>query len=163
MALWHCFWFKQVCWKYPFILCAGEGGSFEQTQGSTQFSASWTVNPETQSVDVTLSTNNPNGWAGFGISDTPSMVRCYISLFQFFCNILCSLWSVKACPAILDRWCWVLALPLVVAPPNLQNQLTLSSESALNYHGFDRSLQNASVGGEGLEKYNPGKSVCKRD
>ena len=48
-----------------------------------------------------------------------------------------------------------LALPLVVAPPNLQNQLTLTSEDALNYHGFDRSLQNASVGGEGLEKYNP--------
>ena len=74
-----------------------------------------------------------------------------------------SLWSVKACPAILDRWFWVLALPLVVAPPNLQNQLTLTSEGAWNYHGFDRSLQNASVGGEGLEKYNPGKSVCKRD
>ena len=38
------------------------------------------------------------------------------------------LWSAKACPAILDRWIWVLALPLVVAPPNLQNQLTLTSE-----------------------------------
>ena len=49
------------------------------------------------------------------------------------------------------------------SPPNLQNQLTLTSEGVLNYHGFDRSLQNASVGGEGLEKYNPGKSVCKRD
>ena len=67
---------------------------------------------------------------------------------------------LKACPAILDRWFWVLALPLVVAPPNLQNQLTLTSEGAWNYHGFDRSLQNASVGGEGLEKCNPGKSVC---
>ena len=42
------------------------------------------------------------------------------------------------------------------------NQLTLTSEGALNYYGFDRSLQNASVGGDGLEKYNPGKSVCKR-
>ena len=45
------------------------------------------------------------------------------------------LWSVKACPATLDRWFWVLALPLVVGPPNLQNQLTLTSEGALNYYG----------------------------
>ena len=73
------------------------------------------------------------------------------------------LWSVKACPATLDRWFWVLALPLVVGPPNLQNQLTLTSEVDLNYHGFDRSSQTASFGGEGLEKYNPGKSVCNRD
>ena len=34
---------------------------------------------------------------------------------------------------------------------------------ALNYYGFDRSSQNASLGGEGLEKYNPGKSVCNRE
>ena len=85
-----------------------------------------------------------------------------ICAFRFL-RLLFVLWSVKACPAILDRWFWVLALPLVVAPPNLQNQLTLTSEGAWNYHGFDRSLQNASVWGEGLEKYNPGKSVCKRD
>ena len=70
------------------------------------------------------------------------------------------LWSVKACPANLHGWFWVLALPLVVAPPNLQNQLTWTSEGTLNYYGFNRSLQNASVGGEGLEKYNPGKSIC---
>ena len=56
-----------------------------------------------------------------------------------------------------------LALPLVVGPPNLQNQLTLTSEGALNYCGFDRSSQTASFGGEGLEKYNPGKSVYNRD
>ena len=73
------------------------------------------------------------------------------------------LWSVKACPATLDRWFWVLALPLAVGPPNLQNQLTLTSEGTLNYYGFDRSSQNASFGGEGLEKYNPGKSVCNRE
>ena len=70
---------------------------------------------------------------------------------------------VKACPATLDRRLWVLALPLVIGPPNLQNQLTLESEGALNYYGFDRSSQNAFLGGERLEKYNPGKSVCKRD
>ena len=70
------------------------------------------------------------------------------------------LWSVKACPANLHGWFWVLALPLVVAPPNLQNQLTWTSEGTLNYYGFNWSLQNASVGGEGLEKYNPGKSIC---
>ena len=53
---------------------------------------------------------------------------------------------------------WVLALPLVVAPPNLQNQLTLTSEGALNYHGFERSLQTASVGGDrGARKVQPGK------
>ena len=56
-----------------------------------------------------------------------------------------------------------LALPLIVAPPKVQNQLTLTCEGTLKYYGFDRSSQSASVEGEGLEKYNPGKSVCKRD
>ena len=101
-------------------------------------------------------------WKGF-----KQMTSLPVTLLDTLCSVELikrkPLWSVKACPAILDRWFWVLALPLVVAPPNLQNQLTLTSEGAWNYHGFDRSLQNASVGGEGLEKYNPGKSVCKRD
>ena len=47
-----------------------------------------------------------------------------------------SLWSIKACPATLARWFWVLALPLVIGPPNLQNQLTLTSEGALNRKMF---------------------------
>ena len=47
------------------------------------------------------------------------------------------------------------------SPPNLQNQHTLTSEGALNYHRYDRSLQNAFVGGERLERYNPGKSVTR--
>ena len=45
---------------------------------------------------------------------------------------------VKACPANLDRRFWVFALPLIVAPQNLQNQLTLTSEGALNCYGFER-------------------------
>ena len=49
------------------------------------------------------------------------------------------------------------------SPAKVQNQLTLTCEGTLKYYGFDRSSQSASVGGEGLEKYNPGKSVCKRD
>ena len=72
------------------------------------------------------------------------------------------LWSDKACPAILDRWFWVLALPLVVAPPNLQNQLTSTSEGALNYHGFDRSLQNASVEGRGSKSTTRESSLQER-
>ena len=51
----------------------------------------------------------------------------------------------------------------IVQKKSRMNKNSNQGGSALSYHGFDRSLQNASVGGEGLEKYNPGKSACKRD
>ena len=69
---------------------------------------------------------------------------------------------LKAYPENLDWWFSILALPLIVAQPNLQNQITLAREDALNCCGFDWSSQNASLGGEKLEKYIPGKSVCNR-
>ena len=71
------------------------------------------------------------------------------------------IWSVnaKACPANLN----FVDLPLIVAPPNSLNQLTLTSEGDLNCYFFDGSAQNFSGAGERLEKYISRKSVCNKD